>query len=107
VVVLAPFAASFQKWLSETIFLALSGTNSLFQQTVERANKISNTNISSSKPIIVTNEEHRFLAVEQLRELKIEADFLLEPMGRNTAPALTLASMMVKDRCCQKTSLWL
>jgi len=78
-------------------FLALSGVNSLFQQTVERANKISNASISSSKPIIVTNEEHRFLAVEQLRELKIEADFLLEPVGRNTAPALTLASLMVKD----------
>jgi mannose-1-phosphate guanylyltransferase/mannose-6-phosphate isomerase len=78
-------------------FLALSGTNSLFQQTVERANKISNASISSLKPIVVTNEEHRFLAFEQLRELKIEADFLLEPKGRNTAPALTLASMMVKD----------
>jgi mannose-1-phosphate guanylyltransferase / mannose-6-phosphate isomerase len=78
-------------------FLALSGTNSLFQQTIERANKIGTNMIECAKPIIVTNEEHRFLAVEQLRELKIEADFLLEPIGRNTAPALTLASMMVKD----------
>lgn len=78
-------------------FLALYGTNSLFQQTIERANKIGTNMIECAKPIIVTNEEHRFLAVEQLRELKIEADFLLEPIGRNTAPALTLASMMVKD----------
>ena len=84
-------------------FLALSGTNSLFQQTVERSSKISNQQIRSVKPIIVTNEEHRFLAVEQLRELKIEADFLLEPAGRNTAPALTLASFMVKEQYSDQT----
>ena len=45
-------------------------------------------------PIVVTNEEHRFLALEQLRELgTIGASLLLEPIGRNTAPAVTLAAL--------------
>jgi len=45
-------------------------------------------------PLIVTNEEHRFLALEQLREVGIEpGSALLEPVGRNTAPALTLAAL--------------
>ena len=45
-------------------------------------------------PYIVTNEEHRFLALEQLREIGIEPGaVLLEPVARNTAPALTLAAL--------------
>ena len=51
-----------------------------------------------SSPYIVCNEEHRFLAQEQLRELGVEnATFLLEPVGRNTAPALTLAALSALD----------
>jgi mannose-1-phosphate guanylyltransferase/mannose-6-phosphate isomerase len=47
----------------------------------------------------VTNEEHRFLGLDQLRELKnISADFLLEPSGKNTAPALTLAALCARER---------
>jgi mannose-1-phosphate guanylyltransferase/mannose-6-phosphate isomerase len=46
----------------------------------------------------VTNEEHRFLALDQLRELKsINARLLLEPIGRNTAPALSLAALQALD----------
>jgi mannose-1-phosphate guanylyltransferase/mannose-6-phosphate isomerase len=78
-------------------FLALSGNESLFQQTVMRASKIANQDITTTKPVIVTNEEHRFLAVEQLREVDTQASFLLEPIGKNTAPALTMASLFVKD----------
>ena len=78
-------------------FLALSGTDSLFQQTVQRSLKISNQEMIATKPVIVTNEEHRFLAVEQLRELQLDASFLLEPVGKNTAPALTMASLYVKE----------
>lgn len=45
-------------------------------------------------PLIVTNEEHRFLALEQLREIGVEPGAaLLEPVARNTAPALTLAAL--------------
>jgi mannose-1-phosphate guanylyltransferase/mannose-6-phosphate isomerase len=81
-------------------FLVLSGDDSkqsLFQQAVERINAIAPVGSSHLKlghTLIVTNEEHRFLALDQLRELKaVEADLLLEPIGRNTAPALTLAAL--------------
>ncbi len=47
----------------------------------------------------MTNEVHRFLALEQLRELKgIEATLLLEPVGRNTAPVLSLAALHAMDQ---------
>jgi mannose-1-phosphate guanylyltransferase/mannose-6-phosphate isomerase len=75
-------------------FLVLSGTTSLFQQAVERVNRLAAPDISVGNTLVVTNEEHRFLSLEQLRELKnIQATFLLEPTGRNTAPALTLAAL--------------
>lgn len=75
-------------------FLVLSGTNSLFQQAIERINGISGDDIKVGETLVVTNEEHRFLALDQLRDLKsIRATLLLEPAGRNTAPALTLAAL--------------
>lgn len=75
-------------------FLVLSGTNSLFQQAVERINSIAADDITIGETLVVTNEEHRFLALDQLRELKsVSATLLLEPVGRNTAPALTLAAL--------------
>ena len=75
-------------------YLVLSGATSLFQQAIERVNGLGNTEISVGNTLIVTNEEHRFLALDQLRELKnISADFLLEPTGKNTAPALTIAAL--------------
>ena len=78
-------------------FLALAGTESLFQQTLMRAAKIANATIQAQQAIIVTNEEHRFLAVEQLREIHQEATFILEPVGKNTAPALTMAALFTKE----------
>jgi len=75
-------------------FLVLSGTTSLFQQAVERINSLATDDIAVGKTLIVTNEEHRFLVLDQLRELsEIKASLLLEPVGRNTAPALTLAAL--------------
>lgn len=69
-------------------FLCLTGTESLFQQAAQRLAK------HGVAPYIVSNEEHRFLAQEQLRETGItHATYLLEPAGRNTAPALTLAAL--------------
>ena len=79
-------------------FLVLSGTSSLFQQAIERVNGLGNSEISVGKTLIVTNEEHRFLTLDQLRELKaISAEFLLEPSGKNTAPALTLAALRATE----------
>ena len=84
-------------------FLALAGTESLFQQTIIRAAKIADVNIQSQQAVIVTNEEHRFLAVEQLRELNQEATFILEPVGKNTAPAVTMAALFVKENFPENT----
>jgi mannose-1-phosphate guanylyltransferase/mannose-6-phosphate isomerase len=70
-------------------FLALTGGGTLFQQTVERTRTL--TGIGA--PIVVCSEEHRFLVAEQLRALQIEgASILLEPIPRNTAPAIALAA---------------
>lgn len=75
-------------------FLSLSGAESLFQQANHRLVSLSSTNIKVAQPIIVTGEEHRFLVVEQLREIDIRMSAaILEPVGRNTAPALTLAAL--------------
>jgi mannose-1-phosphate guanylyltransferase/mannose-6-phosphate isomerase len=75
-------------------FLALDGRDSLFQQAVARLAAIANGDIVASPPLVVGNEEHRFLLLEQLRELGVTASsLLLEPVGRNTAPALTLAAL--------------
>jgi mannose-1-phosphate guanylyltransferase/mannose-6-phosphate isomerase len=75
-------------------FLSLTGNESLFQQAAQRLVVLGAQDIEISKPIIVTGEEHRFLAMEQLREVNIEIGAaLLEPVGRNTAPALTLAAL--------------
>ena len=90
-------------------FLVLSGddsSQSLFQQAICRINAIQNSSIDLGATLIVTNEDHRFLALDQLRELKnelknesknFEATLLLESSGRNTAPALTLAAFQARD----------
>lgn len=75
-------------------FLALTGTQTLFQQTIARVSSIAGPAIKVASLCVVGNEEHRFLIADQLRELDIEAAaLLLEPSGRNTAPALTLAAL--------------
>ncbi len=79
-------------------FLVLSGTMSLFQQAVERVNKLGAGDITVGETLVVTNEEHRFLALEQLREIQnVKATLLLEPVGRNTAPAITLAALQASE----------
>ena len=83
-------------------FLVLSGDDSkksLFQQAIERIDAIKNAEIQVGTALIVTNEEHRFLALDQLRELKnTQATLLLESSSRNTAPALTLAALYALDQ---------
>jgi mannose-1-phosphate guanylyltransferase/mannose-6-phosphate isomerase len=72
-------------------FLCLDGRHSLFQQTVMR---LSGLQRDTAAPLVVGNEEHRFLVLEQLREIGAEpGGMLLEPLGRNTAPALALAAL--------------
>lgn len=76
-------------------FLVLDESNrSLFQQAVGRLAGLGAPDIAVEAPLVVGNEEHRFLVLDQLRELQLEpAAVLLEPLGRNTAPALTLAAL--------------
>lgn len=79
-------------------FLVLSGTTSLFQQAVERVNGLGASDIALGDTLVVTNEEHRFLALDQLREMNdVAATLLLEPVGRNTAPALTIAALQAME----------
>lgn len=75
-------------------FMCPTGNESLFQQAALRLARLGNTDIQVASPIIITGEDHRFLASEQLREIGIELGCaFLEPVCRNTAPALTLAAL--------------
>jgi mannose-1-phosphate guanylyltransferase/mannose-6-phosphate isomerase len=79
-------------------FLCLTGNESLFQQAAQRLAALGNESIQVAAPVIVSGEDHRFLASEQLREVGIAMDIaLLEPTGRNTAPALTLAALAATE----------
>lgn len=68
-------------------FLALNGEDTMLQATVKR---LSSLNIKSF--ITICNEEHRFLVAEQMRQIDKLGSIILEPIGRNTAPALALAA---------------
>ncbi|ORT71897.1 mannose-1-phosphate guanylyltransferase/mannose-6-phosphate isomerase [Pseudomonas mosselii] len=79
-------------------FLAIFGRETLFQQAIDRLLKINPPGCKLLAPCIVANDEHRFLCLDQLREIKVEQGALiLEPIGRNTAPALTLAALYARD----------
>ncbi len=75
-------------------FLVLSENTSMFQQSIMRANAIASNRIELDETIVMTGEEHRFIALEQLREIpNISSKLLLEPVGKNTAPALTISAL--------------
>jgi mannose-1-phosphate guanylyltransferase/mannose-6-phosphate isomerase len=72
--------------------LALASDRTLFQETVARAADADRF----APPIVVGNEEHRFLLAEQLRTIGVEPHALVvEPVGRNTAPAAAVAALLV------------
>jgi mannose-1-phosphate guanylyltransferase / mannose-6-phosphate isomerase len=75
--------------------LALTGDRSLLQQTALRLAG----DPDFAAPLIIANEEHRFIIAEQLREIDVDAAALiLEPVGRNTAPAATIAALRLAAR---------
>jgi mannose-1-phosphate guanylyltransferase/mannose-6-phosphate isomerase len=79
-------------------FLILHGNRSLFQQAALRTASVACSDIDVAVPSVVGNEEHRFLVLDQLRELDLaKATVLLEPTGRNTAPAMTLAALHASE----------
>ena len=73
-------------------FIELSNKSkySFLQKTLLRIKELKNT----QPPIIICNEEQRFIVAEQMREINIKPfSILLEPFGRNTAPAITIAAL--------------
>ena len=70
--------------------LPLIGKDSLLQATVRRLDGIAGVELSA--PLVVSNEDYRFVIAEQLRLLRKPSTIVLEPVGRNTAPALTIAA---------------
>ena len=69
-------------------FLALNGQKTMLQQTAERL-----SGLPCSDSVTICNEEHRFFVAEQLREIGKLGSIILEPMGKNTAPAIALAAI--------------
>lgn len=80
-------------------FLALNGDGiSMLQDTAKRIDGVA-SHIPKAAPIVICNSEHRFLAAQQLQEAGIvDARLVLEPAGRNTAPALTLAALLAEPQ---------
>jgi mannose-1-phosphate guanylyltransferase/mannose-6-phosphate isomerase len=70
-------------------FLPLVGEASMLQDTVRRLD-----GLEAAGPVVVCNEQHRFIVAEQLRQIDVEARaIVLEPVGRNTAPAVAVAAL--------------
>ncbi|MCB5226086.1 mannose-1-phosphate guanylyltransferase/mannose-6-phosphate isomerase [Alishewanella sp. 16-MA] len=75
-------------------FLTLHGDKSLLQSSLIRL-----SGISTAKPLVICNEEHRFIAAEQIRQLNLlDKNIILEPSSRNTAPAITIAALYAMQR---------
>ncbi|EQN94232.1 mannose-1-phosphate guanyltransferase [Escherichia coli] len=82
-------------------FLKLTGSLTMLQSTLSRLN-----NLNADDSIVICNEEHRFIVAEQLRELgKLSNNIILEPKGRNTAPAITLAALAAKRKFADEDPL--
>jgi len=84
--------------MSRTLYpkqlLSLLGRDSLLQQTVRRITQ----SACFASPLLVANEEHRFIIAEQLREIStVPRALLLEPVGRNTAPAACIAALTLTE----------
>ncbi|BEB50431.1 mannose-1-phosphate guanylyltransferase/mannose-6-phosphate isomerase [Escherichia coli] len=70
-------------------FLRLYGQRSMLQETMLRLD-----DVDAREPVVICNQEHRFLVAEQLRQInKLSHNIILEPVGRNTAPAIALAAL--------------
>ena len=74
-------------------FLNVVGDNTMLQDTVSRLD-----NIETQPPIVICNNEHRFLVAEQMQSLGLSSEIILEPVGRNTAPAIALAAIRATQK---------
>lgn len=73
-------------------FLSITEEKTLFQLTLERISNLNHSLVNFQNPLIVTNESHRFIVAEQLRQNNVTAKILLEPVAKNTAPAIAAAA---------------
>ncbi|WP_415887177.1 mannose-1-phosphate guanylyltransferase/mannose-6-phosphate isomerase [Providencia rettgeri] len=84
-------------------FHCLTSKYSMLQETLNRVDLT-----TDKDPIVICNEEHRFIVAEQLRQLgKLACNIILEPIGKNTAPAITLAALAIQQQNPQQDSLML
>jgi mannose-1-phosphate guanylyltransferase len=74
-------------------FLKISSEYSMIQETVIRLN-----GLAVNAPLCICNEEHRFIVAEQMREINALGKIILEPVGRNTAPAIALAALSLLEQ---------
>ncbi len=82
-------------------FLALTSEQTMLQETLSRLH-----GVEASHPIVICNEAHRFLVAEQLRQQDVQhGGILLEPVGRNTAPAIALAALHALQSDADETLL--
>ena len=79
-------------------FLPLFGTRSTFQETILR---VSDTSLFD-RPIVITNNAYRFMVSEQLAEIGLEADILLEPMRRDSGPAIAAGAAFAQTRASDR-----
>ncbi|NOX75181.1 MAG: mannose-1-phosphate guanylyltransferase/mannose-6-phosphate isomerase [Gammaproteobacteria bacterium] len=78
---------------------SFQGEYTLLQQTAQRLDGLQVSTGKVAVPMVVCNEQHRFLVAEQLRAIGCEsASIMLEPVGRNTAPAVTVAALACIDK---------
>ena len=84
-----------ESYPKQFISIGSDQTNSLLQKTLQRIQNLE----TARSPILICNEEHRFIVAEQIRGINIE-DFsiLLEPVQRNTAPAITVAALKTLEK---------
>jgi len=75
-------------------FLPLFGTRSTFQETLARVSDAA----LFARPIVITNAAYRFMVLEQLAEIGLEADVLLEPMRRDSGPAIAAGAAFAQSR---------
>lgn len=77
-------------------FVPLIGGKSLLQLTLERVAHVNGDSATTPDVICVASEEHRFLVSEAMQAARVKGRIVLEPTGRNTAPAMALAALLAK-----------
>ena len=81
--------------------LPIASEKTMLQETARRLEGMDGL---TDRPLVICNQAHRFLVAEQLRDIDVSADIILEPFGRNTAPAVALAALFALQKNTGDTS---